>query len=51
VYVAKLQKTHQQREPAHPVKGKAQEGERRLRRVEEDETARMAEPQKAQQEK
>jgi len=32
-----------------PVKGKAQEEERRLRRVEEEEVAHMAKPQEAQQ--
>jgi len=30
--------------PAYPVKGKAQEGERRLRRKEEKETARVTKP-------
>jgi len=39
VHVAKLQKTHQQKELVHPIKGKVQEGERRLRRVEEEEAA------------
>jgi len=49
--VAKLQKAHQQKGPACPVKGKAQEGEgeRRLRRVEEEEVACVAKPQEAQQ--
>jgi len=41
-HVAKPQKAHQQEGPAHPVKGKAQEGKRRLRRVEEEEAARVA---------
>jgi len=47
--VAKPQKVHQKREPAHPVKGKVQEGERKLRRAEEEEAACMAKPQEAQQ--
>ena len=40
--VAKLQKAHQQKGPVCPVKGKVQEGERRLRRVQEEEAACMA---------
>jgi len=39
--VAKPQKIHQQKGPVFPIKGKAQEGERRLRRVEEEEAALM----------
>jgi len=35
--VAKPQKAQQEKRPARPVKGKAQEGERRLRKVEEEE--------------
>ena len=46
--MAKLQKAHQQKGPAHPVKGKVQEGERRLRRVEE-EAVRVAKLREAQQ--
>ena len=38
------QKVYRQREPAHPVKGKVQEKERRLRRAEEKETVHMARP-------
>jgi len=44
-HVAKLQKVHQQKEPACPVKGKAQEEE--SRRIEEEKTARMAKPREA----
>jgi len=41
-------KAHQEgRRPACPVREKVQEGEKRLRRVEEDKVARVAEPQKA----
>jgi len=39
VRVAKPQKAHQQKGPAHPEKGKTQKGEKRLRRVEEEEAA------------
>jgi len=44
-------KAHQRerRGLACPIKGKAQEGERRVRRVEEEEAAYMAKPQEAQQ--
>jgi len=41
-HIAKLLKAHQQRELACPKKEKAQEGERRLRRVEEEEVACVA---------
>jgi len=44
VHAVKPQKVHQQRELAHPVKEKAQEEERRLRRTEEEEVARVAKP-------
>jgi len=47
--VAKPQKAHQQKGLAHPVKGKVQEGERRLRRVEEKEVVHAVKPRKAQQ--
>jgi len=36
VYVAKPQKTQQGRRPARPIREKAQEGEKRLRRMEEE---------------
>jgi len=36
VHVAKPRKVQQEERPACPVKGKAQEGERRLRRAEEE---------------
>ena len=49
-HVAKSQKAHQQKGPVYPVKGKVQEGEKRLRRVEEEEEACMAKPREAQQE-
>jgi len=42
--VAKPQKAQQEKRPAYPVKGKAQEGERRLRRVEGSEAAHVARP-------
>jgi len=48
--VARPQKVQQEKRPAHPVKGKAQEGERRLRRVEGRGAARVAKPREAQQE-
>jgi len=41
---AKLQKTYQKRELAHPMKKKVQEEERRLRRTEEEEVVRVAKP-------
>jgi len=47
--VAKLQNVHQQKGPAHPVKEKAQEREREIRRVEESKAAHMAKPQEVQQ--
>jgi len=38
-------KAHQEkRRPAHPIREKAQEGEKRLRRVEEEEAACVARP-------
>ena len=46
-HVAKPQKVHQQKGPARPVKGKVQEEEKRLRRVEKEEVAHMAKPQEA----
>jgi len=39
VHVARPQKAQQEKRPARPVRGKAQEGERRLRRVEGSEMA------------
>jgi len=48
-HVAGPQKAQQEERPVCPVKGKAQEGERRLRRVEESEAVRVARPRKAQQ--
>ena len=47
-HVAKSQKVHQQKGLVCPVKGKVQEGERRLRRVKEEEAAHAAKPQEAQ---
>ena len=47
--VAKSQKVHQQKRPVCSIKGKAQEEERRLRRVEEKEVACVAKPREAQQ--
>jgi len=42
-------KAHQEeRRPAHPIREKAQKGEKRLRRVEEKEAACMARPREAQ---
>ena len=41
--VAKPQKAQQEKRPTHPERGKAQEGERRLRRVEGSEAARPTE--------
>jgi len=44
-HAARPQKAHQQREPAHPAKEKAQEEERKLQRAEgEKEAACVAEP-------
>jgi len=48
--VAKPQKAQQEKRPAYPVKGKVQEGERRLRRVEGSEAAHVARPREVQQE-
>jgi len=39
-----------ERKLAHPVKGKVQETERKIRRTEEDEAAHVARPQEVQQE-
>jgi len=47
--VARPQKAQQEKELACPEKGKAQEKERRLRKVEEKEVACMVKPRKAQQ--
>jgi len=44
VHIARPQKVHQQRELACPVKGKAQEGERRLRKAEKKKVAHMTKP-------
>jgi len=48
--IAKPQKVQQERRPACLIREKAQEGEKRLRRVEEKEVACVARPQKVQQE-
>jgi len=40
VHVAKPQKAQQGRRPAHPIREKAQEGEKRLRRMEEEKAMR-----------
>jgi len=48
--VVRPQKAQQEKRLARPVRGKAQEGERRLRRIEEDGAAHMAKPREAQQE-
>jgi len=49
-HVMKPQKVHQQeKEPVCLVKGKVQEEERKLRRVEEEEAVHMVRPQEAQQ--
>jgi len=45
----KPQKAYQQRELVHPVKGKVQERERKLKRTEEKEAAHIAKPQEVQQ--
>ena len=42
--MAKLQKAHQQEGPVYPTREKVQEGERKLRRVEESEVAYVAKP-------
>ena len=47
--VAKPQKVQQGKRPVHPTKGKAQERERMLRRVEGSEATRVARPREAQQ--
>ena len=39
----------EKRRPVYPIREKAQEGEKRLRRVEEEEAACVARPQEAQQ--
>ena len=48
--VATPQKAQQKERPARPVRGKAQEGERRLRRVEGGEAACVAKPREVQRE-
>jgi len=48
-HVAKPQKAHQQKGLVCPVKGKTQEGERKLRRVKEKEAAHVAKPREVQQ--
>ena len=48
-HMTRPQKMHQQREPAYPTKGKAQERERKLRKVEEEEAVHVVKPQEAQQ--
>jgi len=50
VRMARPQKAQQEKRPVRPVRGKAQEGERRLRRIEEDRAAYVAKPREAQQE-
>jgi len=42
--VARPQKAQQEKRPAHPVREKVQEGERRLRRVKESKVACVARP-------
>jgi len=49
VYMARPQKAQQERKPVRPIREKAQEREKGLRRIEEDKVAHVAEPQKAQQ--
>jgi len=44
VHVARPQKAHQQREPVHPEKRKAQEEERKLRRIKKEKAVRVAKP-------
>ena len=44
VHVARPQKVQQEEKLARPIKGKAQEKERKLRRVEESKAVHMAEP-------
>jgi len=44
VCVVKPQKVQQEKRPAHPEKGKVQERERKLRRVEGEEVAHVARP-------
>ena len=41
---SKAAKAYQQRELAHPIKGKAQEREKRLRRTEKKEAVHVAKP-------
>jgi len=50
VCVARPQKAQQERRPVCPAKGKVQEGEKRLRRVEGSRVAHMVRPREAQQE-
>jgi len=50
VHVAKPQKAQQKRGPVRPIREKAQEREKKLRRVEEEEAVHMAKPREAQQE-
>ena len=49
-HVAAPQKAQQERRLAPPIREKAQEEEKRLRRVEEDRAVRMAKPREVQQE-
>jgi len=49
VHVARPQKVQQEEKPARPIKEKAQEKKRRLKRAEEREVAHVAKPQEAQQ--
>jgi len=49
-HVARPQKAQQEERPARPVRGKAQQKEKRLRRVEGSGVAHVAKPQEAQQE-
>jgi len=50
-HVAKPQKAQQRERPAHPVEGKAQEKESRVRRAKGEEAAHVARPREVQQEK
>jgi len=47
-HMATPQKMQQERRPACPIREKAQEGEKRLRRVEEDKAVHVTKPQEAQ---
>jgi len=49
VHVARPQKVQQEEKLARPVKGKVQEEERRLRRIEEEEVAHVTKPREVQQ--